>query len=128
MTQEEKRVEFENFKSNVCHQVKEMGEKNYIIYALSNNVVMEYWKKQWYSECFYSLAMVDYLSRKNKIPWCAEYDTLRGYKMQDIVYPQSAYAYSVIMRDPDYLKKCFDEAIPEFRRHNIVESEVENVV
>ena len=56
------RMDFELYKSAVCHQVKDMGDMPFIIKTLESNEIRELYQKKWYAECFYLLAMVDYLS------------------------------------------------------------------
>ena len=76
-----KRCSFENFKSNVCHRVKESGDIDFIIDTLESKDIRTFYEKQWYPESLYLLAMLDYLSRENDIPLCVEYDDLRCCKL-----------------------------------------------
>lgn len=121
------RISFENFKSNVCHRVKDIGVFSFIEETLTSDIVTELYNKQWYAECLYMLAMVDYLSRKNDIPLYREYNTLRTKKLEQVVYPASIVTMYLLSKDERILQKSFDESIPEFKRFNIVENEVENV-
>ena len=109
----EERLLFETFKSNVCHRVKDKGEINFMIEV---------------PECLYLLGMIDYLSRKNGVPVCKNYEKLRHCKLDRIVYPKGILITSVLMKKPELLQESYDNAIPEFRRFNIVENEVENIV
>ena len=43
----EKRCSFELFKSNVCHQLKALGDIDFIIQTLENNKIREYYDRQW---------------------------------------------------------------------------------
>ena len=63
------RPDFELFKSNVCHSLK-----------VRNDEVNMYYKRCWYPECLYLLAMVDYISRLNDIPLCTNYNQIRRLK------------------------------------------------
>ncbi len=119
---------FEIFKSNVCHLVKDIGELAFIKETLCSQKVQELYQKEWYAECLYLVAMVDYLSRKNGIPLYNGYDHFRTYKLEQIVYPSSVLMRYLLTDDESILQESFDNAIPEFRRFNIVENEVENVV
>ena len=60
--------DFEIYKSNICHLVKDKGDMDFIIDILKENQIRAYWERQWYRESFYLLAMVDYLSRENGLP------------------------------------------------------------
>ena len=55
----EKRCNFELFKSNVCHRLKESGDIDFLIETLEKDMIREYYNRKWYLECFYLLAMVD---------------------------------------------------------------------
>ena len=55
---------FENFKSTICHRVKESGDVAFLIDTLERNTIRAYYDRKWYPECFYLLAMVDYLSHQ----------------------------------------------------------------
>lgn len=124
----EKRNSFELYKSNVCHRVKMLGDVEFIIETLENNEIRKYYQKKWYPECFYLLAMLDYISRVNQIPQCAEFNDLRRCKLKEPLYPASIIALSVASKNKKVKEKAVREAIPEFMRFNIVESEVRNVV
>lgn len=68
---------FETFKSNTCHQVKDLGDIEFIIEALETDKIRQLYDKQQYRESLYLLAMVDYLSRLNDIPICTNYNDIR---------------------------------------------------
>lgn len=123
----EKRQSFETFKSNVCHLVKAYGELAFIKNVLCSNEVQKLYKKQWFPECLYLVAMVDYLSRKNDIPLYTGYNKLRTCKLTAPLYPSGIFMLYRLTNDISILKKSFDESIPEFKRFNIIENEVENI-
>ena len=123
-----KRPDFELFKSEICHRVKRMGDIDFIIDTLESRVIREYEKREWHPECLYLLAMLDYLCRVNNVPLCDEYDDLRRCRLQKTVYPRSIRAMAAVMGSADALRESEREAIPEFVRFNIVESDVRNVV
>ena len=123
-----KRNSFELFKSNVCHRLKELGDIDFIIETLESNDIREYYDRKWYPESFYLLAMLDYISRINNVPLCDEFTDLRRQSLSETIYPSSVIAISAAS-DSDYAKeKSKKEAIPEFMRFNIIESEVRNVI
>ena len=123
----EKRSSFENFKSNICHQVKNIGELEFIKENLLAKTVDKYYEKQWYPESFYILGMIDYLSRKNNIPLCGWYNKMRHEKLERIVCPTGIMCLYVTLNDEAILKESYENDIPEFKRFNIVENEVENI-
>lgn len=123
-----KRSSFENFKSTVCHRVKELGDINFIIDTLESQDIRTYYNRKWYPESLYLLAMLDYLSRENDVPLCDDYDDLRQCKLENPVYPASIRALSAAAQNDAAIKEAAKTAIPEFMRFNIVENEVRNVI
>lgn len=122
------RISFELYKSNVCHQVKEKGDIKFIIDTLESKEIRKLYDKKWYPESLYLLAMLDYISRVNDIPVCADYNDIRKCKLQEVIYPSGVLTAFAISKSEDIKEKAYEEAIPEFRRFNIVESEVRNVI
>lgn len=122
------RCSFELYKSNVCHRVKLLGDIEFVIEVLERNDIREYYRRKWYPECFYMLAMLDYLSRENNIPICTDYDDLRCYKLEEPLYPSSVIVMDSVLKEKKIKEQAFRDAIPEFKRFNIIENEVRNVV
>ena len=123
-----KRSSFENFKSTVCHRVKELGDIDFIMDTLESREIRTYYDRKWYPESLYLLAMLDYISRENDIPLCDEYDDLRRCRLEKPVYPASIRAVSAASKSDAAMQRASATAIPEFRRFNIIENEVRNVV
>lgn len=124
----EERIDFELFKSNVCHRLKALGDIDFIIETLKENKIRHYYNIEWYPECFYSLAMLDYISRKNDVPLCNAFDDIRKLSLTETIYPLSIVTMAYAFGSDDVKKQAYDEAIPEFIKYNIVESDVYNVV
>ena len=125
----EKRSTFDAFKSNICHKVKEMGDWNFIIDTLEKDDIRIYYNRKWYAECFYLLAMLDYLSRLNDVPLCSNYNDLRKTRLQQPIYPSSVLMAAAVSKNSEDVKeKARRESIPEFMRFNIIESEIRNVI
>lgn len=127
VTNREVRSEFTAFKSNICHLVKDMGDIAFLIDALENDAVSRLWNKGWDLEALYLLAMVDYLSRENDVALCDKYDHHRTARLEKTVYPGDINLLSFLLGHDKYKEKALQNAIPEFLRFNIVESEVRNV-
>jgi len=123
----EYRQNFDTFKSNICHMVKDMGDIDFIIDTLETNKIRKLYQKRWYPESLYLLAMVDYLSRENDLPVCADYNDIRDVKLKEPVYPASILTMCAAFNSDTPKRDSRMEAIPEFMRFNIVESEVRNV-
>lgn len=122
----ENRYSFDVYKSTICHEVKNIGDLQFIISTLKSNKIRELYKQRKYPEALYLLAMVDYLSRENDLPICTNYNDIRACKLKKPVYPNSVLALYIV--DKTALKKAEEESIPEFMRFNIVEAEVRNIV
>ena len=123
----EYRPAFDTFKSYVCHKVKNMGDLDFIIDTLENDWVRYYFNKKWYRESLYMLAMLDYLSRENDLPLCNDYDDIRAARLQEPIYPISLLVKSAFAKNDEALKNSYENAIPEFKKFNIVENEIRNV-
>jgi transcriptional regulator with XRE-family HTH domain len=124
----EYRRSFDIFKSNVCHQVHDMGDIAFIIETLESDRIRKLYQREWYPESLYLLAMLDYLSRENKLPLCNEYDDLRTARLREPIYPSSVIAMSVLASSDKPKRASRRKAISEFKRFNIIESEVRNVI
>lgn len=124
----EKRCDFELFKSNVCHWLKEEGDIDFLIQVLESDLIRKYYNRKWYLESFYLLGMLDYISRINDVPMCSEYDDLRQQRMQEIVYPVGVLLTARVLRDESIKEQVLKEAIPEILKFNIVESDIRNVI
>lgn len=44
----DKRIDFELFKSNTCHKLKELGDVEFVIELLEEDRIRKYYKKKWY--------------------------------------------------------------------------------
>ncbi|MBQ7605987.1 MAG: XRE family transcriptional regulator, partial [Firmicutes bacterium] len=74
------------------------------------------------------LAMLDYLSRINDVPICTKYEDIRACKLREPIYPAGVLLTSEVMKSDEPKRIAEEEAIPEFKRFNIIESEVRNIV
>ena len=72
--------------------------------------------------------MLDYVSRENGIPLCTQYDDMRDLKLKNILFPASVLVAAKVAKSDELKHSSIREAIPEFIRFNIVESEVRNVI
>lgn len=124
----EYRSSFDVFKSNICHKVKDMGDLDFVIQTLETDQIRKYFNKQWYPESLYLLAMVDYLSRQNDLPLCREYDDIRAHKLAEPLFPLSIVMAEAATKNSRWKRESMRDAIPEFMRFNIVESEIRNVI
>lgn len=121
------RTDFETFKSTVKHMVKD-NPVYFIDYVHINQLINQYFNLSFYPEALYLLAMIDYLSRIYDKPINNAYNNLREYKLYDRLYPASIVVLSQINPDSNILNESFESSIEEFKRFNIVESEIDNIV
>lgn len=121
------RPDFELFKSQVCHTVKGETDLGFVQNTLSSNAIEEFYLREWFPECFYTLAMVDYLCRVNGLPQEKRYDYFRQQKLAAPIYPRDILLLVAITKDDSYLEKCVEESIPEFRRFNILECDIRSI-
>lgn len=122
------RVDFSLYKSNVCHQLKVLGDEEFLIETLESNDIRKLYRKKWYPEAFYLLGMLDYISRINNIPICTEYEDLRECKLSETIYPTGIHVLEGVKEKNEFKKKAYENAIPEFLRFNIIENEVRDVI
>jgi len=123
----EYRPDFEIFKSDTCHSVKGMGDIGFLMDVIKSGRIIRYLDMRWYREALYLLAMVDYLCRENGLPLHGDYAELRCMKLSEVVYPAGILILCAALKSDEPKEKSLRDAIPEFLRHNIVESEVRNV-
>lgn len=123
-----KRCDFENYKSSICHRLKNLGDIDFVINTLENGEIRMYFDRKWYPESLYLLAMLDYICRENDIPLCDEFDDLRSLKLESPVFPAGIRALAAASGDDSVFSQAFDKALPEFKRFNIVENEVRYVI
>ncbi len=119
--------DFEVYKSNICHLVKDKGDIDFIVDTLKENRIRTYWERKWYRESFYLLAMVYYISRENDLPLCKDYEDIRNCTLSEPLYPRDVILAAKLDASLDVKEQCLKEAIPEFMRFNIIESEIRNV-
>lgn len=124
----DKRSDFEIFKSNACHKLKELGDIAFIVNLLEKDEIRKNYEKGWHRESLYLLAMLDYVSRENNIPLCNRYDDLRKLKLQAPLFPAGVLTVAAVTKNRGIKEQAIKEAIPEFMRFNIVENEVRNVI
>ena len=124
----EARAAFETFKSNTCHQVKDLGDLDFMIRLLESDEIRKLYNRRWYPEALYLLAMLDYLSRINQIPLCTRYDDIRTQKLKKPLYSTGVLVAGEVLKSDKPLRMAEQNAIPEFSRFNIMESEVRDVV
>jgi len=89
-----------------------MAKKNITKYRLSKNSGVPYSTisdicsgrarlEKCSAETIYLLVMLDYISRENDVPICAEYDDLRKCRLEEVVYPSSVLVVAEVSGNSD---------------------------
>ena len=118
--------EFDLFKSNTLQQLKNTNEVDYINIIIRDRLIDTFYKNSKYLEALYLLSLVDYLCSQNNIPLFKEYEYLRERKLNKIVVPKSLYLLLVTKQIT--ATEIYKESIPEFLKHNIIESEIGSAI
>ncbi len=124
----EKRPRFSNFCSEMCHRLKNFGDLPFINKVDREQWIRDYYERGWYEEALYLLAMIDYLCRVNSLPLREGYEELRESKLDKPVYAIGTIALSKIYGSDEPYRKAEENAIPEFKRFNIMEGEIRDAV
>lgn len=123
-----KRVPFERFKNAMRHQLHEMGDKAFLKQMLLEDAVETYASRQWYPEALYVLGMMDLLCRLNQIPLASKYESYRAMKLDRVLYPTDIALLSMAQNDDRIKQEALEKSYPEFKRFNIVEGDIRNVI
>ena len=123
----EYRMPFEEFRSEICHQLKSMGDINFVKHIITNNLINMYYNKGWFEETLYSLALLDYVSERNKIPFVKEYSYLRNKRLKYRIFPRDINLLSKLNKKSNTKKDALSKAIPMFLKYNIVETNINDV-
>ncbi len=122
------RIDFDLFKSNVCHRLKELGDLPFVVETLESRDIRDYYERAWYPESFYLLAMLDYLSRLHHLPLCTAYADIRQQRLSRPLFPSSVLALDLMADSTQAQEDALQEAIPEFLHFNLVECEIRDIV
>lgn len=126
-------LSYETFRSEICHMYHFDGDYHFIRKVMKSDLVMVFWNRNEYAKALYALAMIDYISWKNHVPFFDGFARLRTYQLEKPLYP-----LEVVMMDKlEHSHKNRDEAAAVcsqdacgafFFRHNIIERSIEDVV
>ena len=70
--------DFQTFRNNLHHRIK-INELECILEIIESDDVSTYMRHEDYLKAFYLVATVDYISRKNDIPLCDKYNSVRSF-------------------------------------------------
>lgn len=120
-------IDFENYKSNVCHLLRYKGDIGFLIAILEDDTIGSLARNGLTGYALYLLAMVDYVSRENGIPRCTDYDGLRTLRLPKLLIPVGIKTLMRAMKTDQIPEDIYVDAIPEFLEYNILEGDVRNV-
>ena len=109
--------DFQTFRNDLHHRIKN-NELECILEIIESDDVSVYMRHEDYLKALYLVATVDYVSRKNNIPLCDKYSSVRGIRLEKPYYVGDSSLF-----DADE-SKCIDE----FLRFNIYEGDLYDAV
>jgi hypothetical protein len=121
------RADFETYKGNVCHQLKRLGDLEFINMTAADDEIRKCWSLDWHPEALYLLALVDYLCRVNNLPVLETYNDLRSMKLRRPAFPRDAILLKTLDPNLDLYEVMRNESIPEFSQFNIMEVNIRDV-
>jgi len=80
--------DFENFKSDICHFLKTLGDRDFLFTAISEKWVPVFFAAEMYKKGFYTLALTDYLSEIHGLNPFPGYKPFRCLKLPIMVFPE----------------------------------------
>lgn len=114
--------DFEIYKNDLCHFVKRKPGAT-IKQMLLDDTVSKYWEEGKYLYALYSLAMIDYISKKYNVPLYVDYDYYRKQKLKNPWFPNSINVRLYLFHEDFNL--VTRDAIPEFKKYNIYEGDLD---
>ena len=117
--------DFDLFKSNLCHQAKRLTYEKFIEMYSENDEIRKLFEEQKYLESMYLLSMLDYLSLLSGKNKRSDLEDIRNYRFDSLVVSESI--YYLLKNKSIKLEDIYKDALPEFLKHNIVESDIEKV-
>jgi len=118
--------DFDLYKSEICHDYRRLKDSEFLKKYLINKEIEKLVIDKEYVKAFYLLSFVDYICLKNDLPLANKYDKLRKQKLDKIYVSESIFL--LLLNKKITVSQIFNECNKEFLKHNIIESEVENVI
>lgn len=118
--------EFDLYKSEICHEYKRFSDSDFLRKYLLNMEIDNLINNKEYDKALYLLSFIDYICIKNDLPLVKKYEDVRKRKLNKLYVSESIFL--LLKNKQIKITKIFNECIKEFLIHNIVESEVENVI
>lgn len=118
--------DFDLYKSEICHDYRRLKDAEFLKKYLINKEIEKLVIDKEYIKAFYLLSFVDYICLKNDLPLANKYGKLRKQKLDKIYVSESILL--LLLNKKITVSQIFNECNKEFLKHNIIESEVENVI
>lgn len=112
------------FRSEQCHLARRKGELDYLIDVIESREIDRYWRLSMYAEAMYEVGMIDYISRRNHLPRCENYNNIRQFRLDRAAYPADVRLQQELLGDAEAYSRADAGAIEEFRNFNIIEGEI----
>lgn len=117
--------DFDLFKSNICQELKNIGDYPFITKYLTNKEIINLFNNKKYVESLYLLSLLDTLLEEHNLPLPKEYDDIRSYKLNRIYVSESIYL--LLKKKLITVTEIFKECLPVFLTHNIIEAKIRDV-
>lgn len=117
-----------NFRSEMQHFRNHTSVKEFITIIMKNDFIRTYWKKDWYFEAFYTLALLDYLTDQYHAKRFEAYNDIRACTLNDYAYPSSICVLQTLRPQKDIYKIAREECKNDpygkyFYQYKIIEKE-----
>ena len=109
--------DFQTFRNNLHHRIKD-DELTVVLEIIEKDDVATYARHEDYLKALYLVATADYLSKKNQIPLCEKFNTLRYLKLNKPYY----------VGDSSFIATGDKKCIEEFLKYNIFEGDLYDAV
>lgn len=109
--------DFQTFRNNLHHRIKN-DELECILEIIESDDVFTYVRHEDYLKALYLVATVDFISKKNDIPVCSKYNSLRHTRLEQPYYVGDSSLFVTDRRN----------YIDEFVRFNIFEGDLYDAV
>ena len=90
-------------------------------------IYVKYFKEKQFAKSFYLCAFVDYASDENHIKRSKELDFFRTLSLFEPLYPQGVIILDNTLKTNKNKKEALKKSIPQFKKYNIIESDINNV-
>ncbi|MBO4667825.1 MAG: helix-turn-helix transcriptional regulator [Bacilli bacterium] len=118
-------LQFDLFKSNVCHNLKRLTIDKFIEMYSDNEEIIRLYNESKMYESTYLLSLLDNLCNETNKPLVDKYNQIRQSKFDKLIVPESI--YYLLMNKQTTIEEIYKESLPEFLKHNIAESELDLV-